>query len=86
MPRCKSELKQREFKSFKDFPENSIQRFYKGKTFFITGASGFMGKVLLEKLLYVCDVKEIIILMRPKRDKSGSQRVADFAKLPVSLV
>lgn len=65
---------------------NSVQRFYQGKTLFITGASGFMGKVLMEKLLYVCDVKEIIILMRPKRDKSGSQRVADFAKLPVSLV
>lgn len=65
---------------------NSVQQFYAGKTVFITGGSGFMGKVLIEKLLYSCsDVKELIILMRPKRGKSASQRVEDFAKLPVSF-
>jgi fatty acyl-CoA reductase len=64
---------------------NSVQEFYKNKTLFITGGSGFMGKVLIEKLLYSCsDVKELIILMRPKRGKSASQRVEDFSKLPVS--
>lgn len=63
---------------------SSIQEFYKGKTIFITGGSGFMGKVLLEKLLYSCsDVKEILILMRAKRGKTGAERVQDFAKLPV---
>lgn len=62
-----------------------IQEFYKGKTIFITGASGFMGKVLLEKLLYSCsDLKQIIILVRPKRGKSAAQRVQDFSTLPVS--
>lgn len=65
---------------------NSVQQFYTGKTIFITGASGFMGKVLIEKLLFSCsDVKELIILMRPKRGKSGQQRVDEFSKLPVSL-
>ena len=64
---------------------NSVQKFYKDKTIFITGASGFMGKVLIEKLLYSCsDLKEIIILMRPKRGKTGKQRVDEFSKLPVS--
>lgn len=64
-----------------------IRDFYKGKTIFITGASGFMGKVLMEKLLYSCsELKEIIILMRPKRGKSGAQRVQDFATIPVSLI
>lgn len=66
---------------------NSIQQFYVGKTIFITGASGFMGKVLIEKILYSCsEVKEVIILVRPKRGKSGQQRVDDFAKLPVSIL
>ena len=65
---------------------NSIQKFYAGKTIFITGASGFMGKVLIEKLLYSCSqVQEIIILVRSKREKSGKQRVEEFSKLPVSL-
>lgn len=64
-----------------------LQRFYAGKTIFITGASGFMGKCLIEKLLYACsEVKEVIILMRPKRIRTASQRVEDFAKLPVSSI
>lgn len=64
---------------------NSVQKFYVGKTIFITGASGFMGKVLVEKLLYSCsDVKEILILMREKRGVSGRERVEGFKKLPVS--
>lgn len=64
---------------------NSIQLFYVGKTIFITGASGFLGKVLIEKLLYSCsDLKEIIILMRAKQGESGQQRVDEFSKLPVS--
>lgn len=62
---------------------NSVQRFYAGKTIFITGGSGFMGKCLVEKLLWACsDLKEIIILMRPKRGKSASERVADFSNIP----
>lgn len=64
-----------------------IQEFYKNKTIFITGASGFMGKVLLEKMLYSCsDLKEIFILMRPKRGKTGAERVQDFANIPVSTL
>jgi thioester reductase-like protein len=61
-----------------------IVNFYKDKTIFITGGSGFMGKVLLEKLLYSCsDLKQIMILMRPKRGKSGAERVEEFKKVPV---
>jgi hypothetical protein len=71
--------------SFKMSEMNSVQKFYKDKTIFITGASGFMGKVLLEKLLYSCsELKEIVILMRPKRGKSEIERVADFVNIPVS--
>lgn len=28
-----------------------VQRFYEGKHIFLTGGSGFMGKILMEKLL-----------------------------------
>lgn len=43
-----------------------------------------MGKVLLEKLLYSCsDVKEIIVLVRPKRGKNELQRVAELSDIPV---
>jgi fatty acyl-CoA reductase len=34
----------------------------------VTGATGFLGKVLLEKLLEACpDVGHIFVLVRPKR-------------------
>lgn len=40
----------------------------------------------MEKLLYSCsELNEIVILMRPKRGKSESERVADFANIPVRI-
>lgn len=47
--------------------DSVIRKFYSGKTIFITGASGFVGKCLLEKLLRDCeDLKMIYVLMRRK--------------------
>lgn len=65
-------------------PRTEIQSFYKDKIIFITGASGFMGKVLLEKLLYDCsDVDKIYILIRPKKGLSIELRMDNMWKLPV---
>lgn len=64
---------------------SEIQSFYKGKTVFITGGTGFMGKVLIEKLLYSCtDLNKIYILIRPKRGRTPEIRIDDMFKLPVS--
>ncbi|XP_012269817.2 putative fatty acyl-CoA reductase CG5065 [Athalia rosae] len=61
-----------------------IQSFYVGRTIFITGATGFMGKVLIEKLLYSCsDLERIYILLRPKRGRSIDGRLEDMFKLPM---
>ncbi|CAI2369551.1 unnamed protein product [Moneuplotes crassus] len=52
---------------------------YKDKTLFVTGSTGFLGKVVLEKLLFVCrDVRKIYLLVRPKADKTASERVAEL--------
>lgn len=46
----------------------SIADFYSGKNILITGATGFMGKVMVEKLLRDCvDVNIIYVLVRMKR-------------------
>lgn len=56
--------------------KNSIKDFYTGKEIFLTGASGFVGKFLLEKLLRSCGgVKKIYVLIRDKYGKSGSERL-----------
>lgn len=59
----------------------SIPDFYAGRTVFITGATGFMGKVLVEKLLRSCPaIKTIYILVRPKKGSTPHQRVEDLLK------
>ncbi|XP_021546438.1 fatty acyl-CoA reductase 2 isoform X2 [Neomonachus schauinslandi] len=53
-----------------------IAAFYSGKSILITGATGFMGKVLMEKLFRTSpDLKVIYILVRPKAGQTTQQRV-----------
>jgi len=65
--------------------EGFIPDYYKGRSIFITGASGLMGKVLIERLLYFCpELANIYMLVRPKRGKSVDTRIDEMQKLPVS--
>uniref|UniRef100_A0A0C9PTE7 Fatty acyl-CoA reductase n=1 Tax=Fopius arisanus TaxID=64838 RepID=A0A0C9PTE7_9HYME len=65
-------------------PLYSIPAFYAGKSVFITGASGFMGKILMEKLLRSCpDIREIFILVRGKRGAGVDDRLRKMLALPV---
>ncbi|PSN33943.1 hypothetical protein C0J52_19347 [Blattella germanica] len=61
-----------------------IQEFYKGRSVLITGATGFCGKALLEKLLRSCpDIGNIFLLMRPKRGQDVTVRLAKLFDDPV---
>ncbi|XP_072938819.1 putative fatty acyl-CoA reductase CG5065 [Epargyreus clarus] len=56
---------------------DSVEEFYSGKSVFITGGSGFVGKALIEKLLYSCpDLKNVYVLIRRKKNVSGHQRIS----------
>ena len=62
----------------------AIPEFYAGRSIFITGATGFMGKCLLEKILRdLPEVEQVYILIRPKKEKSIQERVEDLSKLKV---
>ncbi|CAH2092485.1 unnamed protein product [Euphydryas editha] len=53
-----------------------ISDFYAGKSVFITGATGFLGKVLIERLLSTCtDIGSIYVLIRSKGGMNLEQRL-----------
>ena len=63
----------------------SIVDFYAGRTVLVTGATGFMGKVLLEKLLRSCPtITRIYILIRPKKGFSVEMRLTQLLESKVS--
>ncbi|KAI5735323.1 hypothetical protein M8J77_017028 [Diaphorina citri] len=66
--------------------KSEVADFYNDRSVFITGGTGFMGKVLVEKLLYSCPgVKKIYLLMRPKRGQSVEARLDQMYNLPMFL-
>ncbi|VVD02982.1 unnamed protein product [Leptidea sinapis] len=57
-------------------PRTDIQQFYKDQCVFVTGGTGFLGKVLIEKLLRACgDLDTIYVLVRPKRGVPPHERL-----------
>lgn len=62
----------------------SIPEFYAGRDIFITGGTGFMGKVLIEKLLRSCSgLNRIFILLRGKKQKTIQDRIVEMQQLPL---
>lgn len=52
-----------------------IKQFYEGKTIFLTGTTGFVGKVVLEKILRsLPNFKKIFIMVRAKKNMTAKER------------
>ena len=61
-----------------------VSRFYQNKSVFITGATGFMGKVLMHKLLVSCPMLDkIYILIRSKRGMDPQDRLQTLFRSPI---
>lgn len=66
-------------------PENSIEispgemdiySFYAGKSIFLTGGSGFIGKLLIEKFLRsIPELDKIYVLIRNKKGRGAQERL-----------
>ncbi|CAA7060508.1 unnamed protein product [Microthlaspi erraticum] len=55
-----------------------IVRFLKGKSYFVTGATGFLAKVLIEKLLRGSpEIGKIFLLIKSKDQESANKRLYD---------
>ncbi|CAG9814945.1 unnamed protein product, partial [Phaedon cochleariae] len=69
--------------NIEEYPDR-VADTYKDKTVFITGGTGFMGKVLVEKLLRSCSqLKKIILLVRVKKGKKPQERIKDIMNDPL---
>lgn len=62
-----------------------VGQMFEGRSVLITGASGFIGRVLLEKLLSSYEgIKRIYILLRPKKNLSPQERLhKQLLKVPI---
>lgn len=68
-------------------PTMSVPDTFKDTTVLISGGTGFMGKMLTEKLLRSCpDLKHIYLLIREKKGKSLHQRLDDIFQDPLFSV
>ena len=63
----------------------TIPEFYSGRDVFISGGTGFMGKVLIEKLLRSCPtINRVFVLLRTKKGKSINERIDEIKNTPVN--
>jgi alcohol-forming fatty acyl-CoA reductase len=61
-----------------------IEKSFASKSVLVTGATGFIGKVLVEKLLRECkEINKIYILLRPKKSEELAKRFENFKNLIV---
>lgn len=61
--------------------EPSVSQFFDDEEIFITGGTGYVGKVLIEKLLRSCKgIKKIYILARLREGESEQDRILKMTK------
>jgi len=69
----------------KSIPE--LKDFYVGRSVLVTGGTGFVGKVVIEKLLRsVPGLKAIYAIVRTKKNQSPEERMNKILDLDVSTI
>ncbi|XP_057664834.1 fatty acyl-CoA reductase wat-like [Diorhabda carinulata] len=62
--------------------DSELLKFYNDSTILLTGATGYLGKLHMEKLLRVCNVKKIFIIVRAKKGKDPEKRLEELFNDP----
>lgn len=62
-----------------------VADFFAGRSVLLTGATGFLGRLLLEHILRTCpDVGTVYVVVRPKRGVDVQERFLNAVADPVS--
>jgi len=64
--------------------EACISETFRNGTVLVTGSTGFLGKILIEKILRSCPIKTIAVLVRSKKGLNAYQRVENVYGQAVS--
>ncbi|XP_052871515.1 fatty acyl-CoA reductase wat-like [Anopheles cruzii] len=56
-------------------PGDRVLSFYRNSTVLLTGGTGFLGKVLLEKILRCLGVRKVFLLIRSKENRKPAERL-----------
>lgn len=76
-----------EIEILKDNCDSEIRKFYAGKNILLTGCTGFLGTLILEKLLRVCtEISKLYIIVRPKRGLPAGERIKLYFENVVSTM
>lgn len=68
-----------------DDVNDRITEIFKRKTILVTGGTGFMGKVFVEKMLRTCpDIAMFYLIVRHKKGKEPQERIKEAFENPVS--
>lgn len=58
---------------------SAIREFYSGSTILITGGTGFLGKLIVEKILRTCqNIERIYLIMRDKNGQNAEERMETY--------
>ena len=74
--KCSEEVNETSGRLISESLMTPVNRMFHGRSVFITGASGFIGRVLLEKLLRCYGgIRRVYILLRPKKNVPAKERL-----------
>ncbi|KOX67276.1 Fatty acyl-CoA reductase 1 [Melipona quadrifasciata] len=66
--------------------KSQIRKFYAGKHILLTGCTGYLGTIILEKLLRTCtEISKVYILVREKANMAIEDRMKKLFENEVSL-
>lgn len=67
--------------------QSNIQEFFKNKSVFVTGGTGFLGKLIVNKLIRSCpQINRVYLLVRDKKGKNAHERLEDMFNMPVRFI